>query len=197
MTPLSSQQLIRLAGLLGSGATPALAFAQSIGGTFLCNGMWRFFSDSWPRGGITGWNVGSSWKCGWQPFLPSGLFSFGEDVFGNQLVLVSGYDKAFLWNHENGQRNDLFVKPSELLKIALDSGVDWVDFYSDGSLAVASDYGAVPLDMHLHWTTPLILGGEVSRANLCLVERESHLVGHAKLWAQVAGLPPGTTVIPR
>lgn len=197
MPPLSIQQVTRLNELFATGATPPVAFPQSIGGTSLCDGIWRFFSDSWPQGGITGWNVGSSWKSHWQSFLPSGLFSFGEDVFGNQLVLVGGCDNVLLWNHENGECHDLFVGPCELLRTVVESGMDWIDFYCDGSLAVARQHGAVPLDMHLHWTTPLILGGQVSRDNISLVQREPHLVGHAKLWSQVSGLAPGTTVIPR
>jgi hypothetical protein len=197
MTPLSLQHITRLDKLLASGTTGLVAFPQAIGGTCVCDGIWRFFSNSWPQGGISGWNIGSSWKSDWQPFLPSGLFSFGEDVFGNQLALIDGSHNALLWNHENGECCDLLVGPCELLRATAESGIDWVDFYSDGSLAVARRYGAVPLDMHLHWTTPIILGGKVAPDNVSLVQRESHLAGHAKLWSQVSGLTPGTAVIPR
>jgi hypothetical protein len=194
---LSLKQVVCLDELLASGAPPPVAFPQAIGGTSVCDSIWRFFSDSWPQGGILGWNVGSSWKSHWQPFLPSGLFSFGEDVFGNQLVLVNGCDNALLWDHENGECCDLLVGPCELLRTALESGIAWIDFYSDGSLAIARQFGAVPIDMHLDWTTPLILNGRVSRDNVSLLERELHLVGHAQIWSQLSGLPPGTTVIPR
>lgn len=197
MTLLSAHHVARLVRLLANGGTPLLAFPQSIGETSLCDGIWRFFSDSWPLGGIGDWNEGSSWKSHWQPFLPSGLFCFGEDVFGNQLVLVGGFDNVLLWNHENGECHDLFVGPCDLLRTAVESGIEWIDFYSDGSLAVARQYGPVPPKMHLHWTTPLILGGEVSPANLSLAEREPHIVGHANLWTQVSGLPPGATLLPR
>lgn len=189
--------IARLDELLASGTPPSTAFPQAVGGTCVCDDIWRFFSDSWPQGGIAEWNSGSSWKSHWQPVLPSGLFSFGEDVFGNQLVFVNRFDNAVLWNHENGECFDLLVAPCELLRTALESGIDWIDFYSDGSLSVARRYGAVPLDMHLHWTTPLVLGGQVSLNNLSLVQREPHLVGHAKLWSQLGGLPPGTTVVRR
>jgi hypothetical protein len=141
--------------------------------------------------------MGSPWKSQWKPFLPAGTFSFGEDVFGNQLALASGRDNILLWNHENSECHDLLVSPQELVRMAAESGIDWIDFYSDGSLVVARECGPVPLDAHLHWTTPLIFGCRVSRDNISLVEREPHLVGHAKLWSQVSGLPPGTTVVPR
>ncbi len=141
-------------------------------------------------GGIAGWNS-RAWKPLWQSFLPTGLFCFGEDVFGSQLAVVEGFKNAVLWNHENGECFNLLVSPCELLRTVLGSGLDWIDFYSEGSLAVARLYGAVPLDSHLHWTTPLILGGRVSRDNLTVVEREQHLAGHAKLWSQVGGLPIG------
>jgi hypothetical protein len=197
MTPLSLQHLARFDELVAGGTALPAAFPQAVGETSVCDGIWRFFSNPWPQGGISGWNVGSSWKAHWQPYLPSGLFSFGEDVFGNQLALVNGCGNAVLWNHENGQCFDLLVGPRELLRTAQERGIDWIDFYADGSLAVARQYGAVPLEMHLHWTTPLVLGGLVARDNISLVQREPHLVGHAKLWSQVSGLPPGTAVSPR
>ncbi len=196
MTPLSLQHLARLDELVAGGTAPPAALPEAVGGTCACDAVWRFFSNSWPQGGISGWNFESSWKSHWQPFLPSGLFSFGEDLFGNQLVLANGCDNALLWNHENGECFDLLVGPCELLRTAL-SGIDWIDFYSDGSLAVASQHGPVSLDMHLHWTTPLVLGGQVLLDNISLVQREPHLVGHAKLWSQIAALPPGTVVVPR
>src|SRR5258708_38942164 len=133
MTPLSFQQVSRLEQLLASGTTPPVAFPQALGGTSVCDSIWKFFSDSWPQGGISGWNTGSSWKTHWQPFLPSGLFSFGEDVFGNQLVLVSGCENALLWNHENGECHDLFVGRCELVRTAVDRDFVWIDFYYDPS----------------------------------------------------------------
>jgi hypothetical protein len=197
MNSLSLQHLTSLDQLVSGGTDLPAALPQAIGETSVCDGIWRFFSDSWPQGGVSRWNVGSTWKEHWQSILPSGLFCFGEDVFGNQLALVSGYDNALLWNHENGECFDLLVGPCELLKTALESGIDWIDFYADGSLIVARQCGAVPLDMHLDWTIPLILNGRVALDNLALLEREIHLIGHAQIWAQIAGLPPGTTVIPK
>jgi len=41
----------------------------------------------------------------------------------------------------------------------------------------------------------LILGGEVQEKNTGMVERDSHLVGHAELWRQVSFFPPGTTIM--
>ena len=197
MMPLMLQQVNRLDELLASGTTPPAALPQAIGGTTVCDGIWRFFSNSWPQGGISGWNFGSSWKSHWEPFLPLGFFSFGEDVFGNQLVLVKSCDNALLWNHENGECCDLLVGPSDLMRTALDNGIDWIDFYRDGSLVIARQYGPVPLNMHLDWITPLILNGRVAHDNVSLLERDLHLVGHSQIWSQVADLPPGTTVIPR
>ena len=100
----------------------------------------------------------------------------------------------FLWDHESGECYDLLVGPSELLRTALESGIDWIDFYSNGSLSIARQYGVVPLDVHLHWITPLILGGQASLQNTTLRERDSHLVGHAQSSSQVRDLPPGATV---
>jgi hypothetical protein len=188
MKPLSLQDLDRLDELLSDGTVFSTASPQAIGETSASQGLWRFFSNSWPQGGISGWNTGSQWVSFWRPFLPPGLFSFGEDVFGNQLILTTDCQNVLLWNHENGECNDLLVPPPELLRTVLQNGLEWIDFYSDGSPATAREFGAVPLDMHLHWTTPLILGGQVAHNNILLVERQAHLVGHAKLWSQIARL---------
>lgn len=197
MIPLSVQHVVNLDALLANGTVPSIAFPESVGETTLCGGVWRLYSNVWPRGGITAWNKGSEWKNQWQSFLPSDVFAFGEDVFGNQLFFVNGFENALLWNHENSDCFDLLLKPCELLMTVLKNGADWIDFYADGSLSVAKEYGSVPKEMHLHWTTPLVLGGEVTRENLSLAQRESHLVGHAKLWSQLAVLPPGTEIKPR
>ncbi len=197
MTSLTVQHVDHLDELLAGGTALRNSFPLAIGDTSTGAGVWRFFSGSWPEGGVSRWNLGSSWKSHWQSFLPPELFSFGEDVFGNQLVVVDGFENAMLWNHENGDCIDLIVPPCELLTTVLESGLDWIDFYSDGSLVVAKQHGAVPLDVHLHWTTPLILGGHVALDNLSLVQRATHLVGHGKLWSQISMLPPGATVIPR
>lgn len=195
MIPLTIDQTTRLDILLATGSTPLLAFPVAIGETNISEGFWRFFSDSWPEGGITRWNQASMWKKKWETFLPLGFLTFGEDVFGNQLTILTGKESVQLWNHENGSLHDLLLAPGELLRTVLENGLEWIDFYSDGSLQVARELAPVPIDSHLHWTTPLILGGQVSRGNTSLIQREPHLVGHAKIWAQISGLPPGTTIV--
>jgi hypothetical protein len=185
MTPLSLSNISRLDELLMDGMTFPVAFADAVGATSLCEGFWRFFSNSWPDGGASVWNTTSPWKTVWQPFLPAGLFCFGEDLFGNQIVLRSGHENVWLWNHENSDLHDLFVGPSELLKTAIESGINWIDFYSNGYLNTALRHGTVSPDQHLHWTTPLILGGSIQLNNVSVVERVPHLVGHARLWSQI------------
>lgn len=168
--------------------------ASSVGGYTACHGLWRFYSDSWPEGGVRRWNDGT-WIQLWRPFISKPLYCFGEDIFGNQLVILEEHDNAVLWDHESGELSDLYVDPVVLIETVLASGLDWIDAYSDGSLSLARQYRTVPLDSHLHWVTPLILGGQTRPENLTLVEREAHLIGHAQLWAQVSELPPGTQVV--
>ena len=172
------------------------ALPEAIGGTVVSNGLWRFFSDDRPQGGIDEWNRPSTWKSQWAPFIPKRLFCFGEDVFGNQVVLTDGSENVFLWNHENGELLDLLVEPLELLETIVNSGIEWIDLYEDGSLSVAKKYGPVPIDRHLHWVTPLDFGGAVAVANIAVLPRVSHLVGHAKLWHQMGDLPLGTAIVP-
>jgi hypothetical protein len=195
MTSLSKENLHLLRKELTTSVDPSNALRDSVGGRELCDGLWRLFSDSFPSGGTRYWNETSPWRVSWGHFLAPELYSFGEDVFGNQLVLLPQHEEAYLWNHENGECHDLLVSPLELLETVFENGLEWIDFYGDGSLSIARRYGQVPTNSHLHWTTPLILGGQVSFENVSLVERETHLVGHAKLWFQVSGLAAGTEIV--
>ena len=173
------------------------ALPKVIGNTSACSGFWRFYSDSWPFGGIQLWNADSRWRLNWRELIPQRAFAFGEDVFGNQLLVMDGLENVFLWNHENAECVDLYFPPVSLLETILKEGVGWIDFYDNGSIAVARQFGPVANDFHLHWTTPLILGGVVNDSNISIIEREAHLIGHAKLWSQVRDLPPGTKVMLR
>jgi hypothetical protein len=162
----------------------------------LNGGVWRLFSDAFPSDGIDGWNDKSPWRAAWGA-AAAGFVVFGEDLFGNQLVVRPTVENALLWNHENGELNDLLLDPVTLLETVLESGVEWLDFYGDGSIAVAQKRVLdVPSECHLHWTTPLILGGSIDVQNTSVIERTSHLIGHAELWRQIQGLPPGTTIVP-
>lgn len=192
---LESTNVDRLKHALDGGLPITDALPRTIGGTVVCDGLWRFYSDSWPQGGIQRWNSSSQWKQNWSEFLPAGGIAFGEDVFGNQLMIVAGKAPVFLWDHENGECVDLIADPVELLAVSVDSGIDWIDFYENGTLAVGRRLGSVDRASHLHWTRPLTLGGDVSEANVSIVERESHLAGHADLWKQLRDLPPGTELI--
>lgn len=197
MISLSSEHIAALRAQLDRGIAPNKGLPSALGATQTADGLWRFYSDSWPGQGIGWWNSESPWRLHWGRFLPLGLFSFAEDVFGNQLVNIAGRSEVYLLNHENAECHSLYVNPGELLSTVTGSGIDWIDFYSDGSLQVARGFGVVPEDSHLHWTTPLVFGGSVNLANLSIVPRDKHHVGHAKLWAQVSGLPPGTEVATR
>ncbi len=197
MTPALARHFELLGEKLQQGASIFDALPDSIGGLALCDGLWRIYSRSWPEGGITTWNKSSPWAMSWKQLLQPGLYSFGEDVFGNQIVVLHDSAQSYLWNHEDGSCHALLVPPDELFETVFRSGLDWIDFYHDGSLEVARRMGRISDGEHLHWITPGILGGSVSLGNVTVVKRDSHLVGHAMLWAQVAGLPPGTTVIAR
>lgn len=164
----------------------------------LAEGVWRIFSENYPPdGGIESWNNNSPWKPEWGLGKTDFLF-FGEDLFGNQLVIKLNQKSAFLWNHENGELNDLFLDVPTLLENVLTQGLAWIDFYTSEVLEIAraNACNLSPV-CHLHWTTPLILGGRVSSSNISIVERCSHLIGHAKLWRRVGNMPHGTIVIPK
>jgi hypothetical protein len=158
------------------------------------NGLWRFYSGSWPIGGIKAWNRSESpWRLEWRDSLSQDAIAFGEDIFGNQLIINKNNDVYFL-NHENFLAENLYCSFGDLFQIIEKNGIDWISHYEDGSLGIARKFDSVTRDFHIHWRTPLILGGQANEANVSFVQREPHLVGHAKLWKQIRDLPPGTAV---
>jgi hypothetical protein len=182
---LSSQDFRQLRREL-SGAVPlADALSRCVGEAQVGGGIWRLFSARYPNGGVSEWNSTAAWKPEWE-LTPAQFHAFGEDLFGNQLILRPYFENALLWNHEDGSVADLLFDPATLLETIVQSGLDWIDFYNDGSLKVAeARIKDVPPECHLHWTTPLILGGKVTVENTSVVERSIHLVGHGKLWRQL------------
>lgn len=168
----------------------------SIGDTQACSGLWRFFGQDFPiAGGISGWNAAHQWKDAWQ-IDADNVTAIGEDVFGNQLILMRNDTIAKLWDHESGEICDLLLDISELLTVVLREGLRWIDHYHNSSLDAAISFGVpAPLESHLHWRTPLVLGGPPIANNIALVERSAHLRSHAALWSRIRDLPPGSTII--
>jgi hypothetical protein len=196
MRNLSSQDCLKLRHELDSAIPLAEALSNSLGETQAGGGIWRFFSAHFPDGGVVGWNSSAAWKREWA-IAPELFLSFGEDLLGNQLIIRPGFQNVHLWNHEDGSVVDLLLDPATLIEAVMESGLSWIDFYNDGSLKIAeARLIDVPIECHLHWTTPLILGGKVSLENTSVVERSMHLLGHAKLWRQVRGCDPGTVIVP-
>jgi hypothetical protein len=172
-------------GELTSQGNALQAFSKAFGDKTLGNGFWRFYSDSWPAEGISNWNTDSPWMKEWNSLLQSGILYFGEDVFGNQICSNLEMTNTFIWNHEDGQLIELLVSPVELLQTAISHGLGWIDFYAGGYFASAESHlPGLNSDTHLHWTHPLIFGGQPIPQNVTLLPRLSHLIGHAKLVRQ-------------
>jgi hypothetical protein len=196
MRIVSAEDCVRLRQEVTDPVSLVDAMGRIVGGAQLADGLWRVYSDGYPNGGVSKWNSDSSWKREWQ-LGPTQFYAFGEDLFGNQLIVMPDIENVRIWNHENGDLVDLLLDPLTLLETVVQSGIDWIDFYADGSPNVAKRKSVdVPVECHLHWTTPLILGGQVSPENTSVVERNMHLIGHAKLWAQLRDCDPGTIVVP-
>lgn len=167
------------------------ALSQLLGDLTVAGGLWRFFSPH----KASRWNSPEVWRHSWSS-LPADLYFFGEDLWGNQLTLKPGSESVWLWNHENGELVDLLLDPVTLLETVIQSGIEWIDFYTPEMLTVGrAKLLDVPEDCHLHWTQPLILGGTVNNANTSVVEGAMHLRGHGDLSAQLNGLPLGTQVV--
>jgi len=135
----------------------------------------------------------AAWRAAW-PELPASVLFLGEDVFGNQVSVVSGHANAQMWLHEDGSWVDLELPAGELVEAIAGHGSDWLDVYTDGELEAARRFRtatAIDLDCHLHWVTPRFLGGRCAAHNLALMERHRHLAAHGSPWAQVRLLPPG------
>ena len=184
-------------GLANAIAIGAPAIASVIGGAVVEQGLWRFYSAHAPApGGVSAWNAGA-WRGAWSRMQPD-LYFFGEDAFGNQLVAIPGHPNAYIWSHESGELTDMELDLFSVIDSVASHGLDWIDFYGDGSLGVARRLlGSIDWGSHLHWATPLILGGTIQVENISVMERSVHLLGHGQLWAQVGDLPPGADVVLR
>lgn len=195
MTELEPKNLAALKSMLLNESLRT-ALPKSVGGCSVVGGFWRVFSERYPEtGGIIRWNSKELWRQAW-PGLPTETFFFGEDIFGNQLTLVPGHENVFLWNHENGDLADLLLDPTTLFETVLQSGLDWIDFYTPEMLAVGrARLLDVPENCHLHWTQPLILAGPVAMSNTTVLDAVSHLKFHGELWLKLRDLPPGTEVV--
>ena len=159
--------------------------ANTLGGTVTAKGLWRFFGKEAPSPGIEEWNGDGLWKSQWGA-CACGLACIGEDVFGNQLVCIGETQDLLIWDHENASLRTLEMTPDVAIEAVFKSGIDWIEFYDNNSPQVGLELlNTIPESSHLHWTTPLILGGKVCASNTSVVDRVSHMVGHGKLWQQV------------
>jgi hypothetical protein len=185
-----------LAADLRNTADPISALARFLVGRVVEQGLWRFYSVDYPPLGLQAWNQ-AAWRKHWPSHMSVYQF-WGEDAFGNQLALQDGRPNAFIWNHEDGSLVDLELDPLTLLDSVASAGLDWIDFYCDGSIQIArSCKSMVSLDTHLHWKQLLILGGPIVASNVSILGREIHLAGHGDIWAQIGDLPPGTEIMIR
>jgi hypothetical protein len=192
MRAVEERDLVHLKHLLEKGMPPDQAIGSAVGSTSLAGGAWRIF----PEGDVAAWND-SDWKHAWRG-LTDDFYAFGEDVFGNQLVLRADVPNVLLWDHETGEFHDLYLDVAPLLETVMASGVGWVEPYHDDSLAVATpSVAGLSPEMHLHWVQPLVLNGKVEAANLAPIARGRHLLGHAGLWRQIRDAPAGTTIVVR
>ena len=193
---VASTQLTELRLVFTRRGRSVEAIAEAVGGHCAGNGLWRFYSRSYPSGGIEGWNrPAAEWRQAWRG-MPGTLVFFGEDLFGNQLCLHPERDSVLLWHHESGELEDMELDLLTVLEAAETSGLSWLDVYGQEITNVAGLFRNKLKDTeHLHWTTPLVLGGAVEAANVTVLERSTHLVGHARLWDRIKDIPPGGSVI--
>jgi hypothetical protein len=108
MRNLSSEDCFQLRNELSRTIQLGEALSASVGETQVAGGLWRFFSAHYPKDGVTEWNSSAAWKREWG-FAPLLFHAFGEDLFGNQLILRPGFENVHLWNHEDGSVADLLL----------------------------------------------------------------------------------------
>lgn len=187
-----ADEIANLHRSLQSGLGIGDAVRRELGGRTMALGLIRFHSSSQ----YLDPSRERSWPAAWGSLLASQPDFVGEDVFGNQMALLSSSSNLHWWCHETGSLQDLELLPFDWIALTSKYGLSWMSQYDDGSLDVAKEHGAIADTRHLHWIVPLALGGVPQRSNCTELDRLPHLVGHAALWHQIGHLPPGTAVMP-
>src|SRR5579884_3317106 len=90
--------------------------AETIGGTVVAGGIWRFFGKEAPLPGIFNWNDPPLWKKWWGNAAGQ-LTCIGEDVFGNQIVCVPRMNELLIWDHESAALCSTQLTPDVVMEV--------------------------------------------------------------------------------
>jgi hypothetical protein len=160
-------------------------------GTFLFEQSLRLFpTEDCPSSyGLVSWNSSLLWRSTYRN-LPSDLFCFAEDLFGNQFGLLN--NEIVLFHCETAEIERFAFSFEELAgRLILDP-----DYLTGRSLAAAwcYEFRALPARNRLVGRTPFVLGGEYSVQNLVSVESAKAMRIRGPLASKISNVPDGTRI---
>ena len=162
------------------------SFLPGFDGTRAFGGALRFFDAK-----------NQEWVATWGKYygnlLPKLRF-FAGDAFGLLYGLDSNKKVSIFWT-ETADIEDLGVSEDEFYQLIQQDPDETINLalYKDA----VDKLGEPNLDQDFALKVETALGGQLSIDNLYICDRESHLIGLAKIATQIHKMPAGTRVIPK
>lgn len=139
--------------------------------------------------GLLEWNQDDLWRKYYEGMAENAVF-FAEDVFGTQFCIRNGQIATF--DPETAAFETIAVNIKEWAQLILDDYEFWTGY------KIAHDwqmqYGPIPIGRRLVPTTPFVLGGSYSVANVRAIDAIEGMNYRASIAVQIRDLPDGTQV---
>lgn len=120
--------------------------------------------------------------------IVSGLFSFGQDIFGHQFAFDASRNKIVFFNIETGGKEIIANDFSDWIDLLLDE----TGYFTGKGLAEGwEEKNTLRFDQRLCPKIPFVLGGDYVLSNLYASNYPDFLISNANIANQTYGLPDG------
>ncbi|EAY24868.1 SMI1/KNR4 family protein [Microscilla marina] len=169
-----------------------LKFLDEMNGGYFFNGSLHFYGVCADLPFHSIMNVNSHLRSCYKD-LSQGIFSFGEDLFGNQFCFSK--DGVILFNLESAEKEKIATNFEGFLAAIFDNSED-LDYYTGQSLMQEwqSLGHSLQYGERLCPKQPFIIGGEFEVENLHVKSFDKNLEYNSKIAYQISNLPDGTEI---
>lgn len=180
----------------------AATFGQRLAGTLRCllelkNGFYAFASalhvlsdlGATNENGLFAWNSEELWRKDYKGMAGTAVF-FAEDVFGTQFCLREGLVATF--DPETGAFEPMAEDIEDWAQKVLNEYGLWTGYKVAHEWQLA--HGPIRAGSRLVPTTPFVLGGDYSVANVQAIDAVKGMKYRASIALQIRDLPDGTPI---